>query len=122
MNVAMLRIFHKHKGLVRGENGVFRAEVMPRHFNKVYADALVRYINVFDPLFAKAQEKNEFEFILTLLRFRGIQLLAADPYENSVLTFNAVMDLLNRVDSTLRINMDCGFTHTSSNPQGRTKP
>jgi hypothetical protein len=58
---------------------------------------LLNYINSFSPLFDKAKIKSEFEFILTLLRFRGLQDPGWDPWENTIKTFNNLMRLLKRI-------------------------
>ena len=38
-----------------------------------YLEALLRYVTAFDLAFAKAKDRSEFGFILTLLRVRGFK-------------------------------------------------
>lgn len=93
------------KLIPRDKNGKFLEGSFPKSFNPVYAKSLIRYLNYLDPLFQKAQEKDEFQFILTLLRYRGVQAAGWDPYENSVNTIDAIMDLEKKVSGEVKGNI-----------------
>ncbi len=97
--------FRKPPLLPRDKRGRFLLEGLPRRFNRTYAEAMVRYLNIFDPLFRKAQKKDEFQFIFTLLRFRGIQPTDNDPYENSIKTIDAIMKLDKKMKGHERMNV-----------------
>lgn len=92
-------------GFKKDENGIFRPYDIPSSMNKDYIEAVAKYLNCLDPLFEKSQEKSDFEFILTLLRIRGIQSSREDPYENSVLTFDGFMGLKNKLRGNIRMNL-----------------
>jgi hypothetical protein len=51
--------------------------------NHFYNDALVRYFNYLDPVFAHAREKNHFEFLMTLFRPRGLEDAGWDPFQST---------------------------------------
>lgn len=89
----------------RDADGKFYLKSLPKGFNSVYANSLILYLNCLDPLFEKAQAKCEFQFILTLLRNRGVQDAGWDAYENSVNTLDAIMRLKNKVSGSLRGNL-----------------
>lgn len=52
--------------------------------NLDHDEALPRYLTALDPAFTRTQEASEFEFILTLLRVRGMQDAGWDPYETTL--------------------------------------
>ena len=68
-----------------------------RGWNAVYKDATIRYLNSFDPLFEKAKDISEFEFINTLIRVRGLQDAGWDPWENTVKAFDCLTKLEKRI-------------------------
>lgn len=49
-----------------------------------FIEAFPRYLTLFDPVFEKAQSRNEFEFIMTLLGIRGLQDAGWNPYETTL--------------------------------------
>lgn len=49
----------------------------------IHDEALVRYLTAFDPAFRRARQQCEFEFILTLLRVRGLQGPGWDPFAST---------------------------------------
>lgn len=65
----------------RDANGVWTAHNVPKGTNPTYAQALVDFFNTLDPLFSKAQEISDFEFIFTLLNIQGMQDAGWDPFE-----------------------------------------
>src|SRR4030042_900013 len=101
----MVNFLKRRRGFIKGEKGEFVATGVPKKFNKTYTDSIVKYLNCLDLLFEKSQQKSEFEFIFTLLRFRGIQYTKEDPYENSLETFDAIMKLGNKIHGDPKINL-----------------
>lgn len=101
----MFHKFLKPKIMQRDNDGKLIDKGFPKHFNKGYSEALIHYMNCIEPLFDKAQKKSEFEFILTLLRFRGIQPSEHNPYENSIKTIDALMDIEKKMKGHERINI-----------------
>lgn len=63
----------KGASFVKDKEGNIVPNRIPKGTNKIYLDATIRYINDLEPLFEKAKEKNEVQFIITLLRFRGVE-------------------------------------------------
>ncbi|MCJ7804216.1 hypothetical protein MUP35_00575 [Patescibacteria group bacterium] len=57
------------------------------------------------PLFDKAQNKSDFQFIFTLLRFMGIQGPGEDPYENSLETIDALMEIEKKIEGRAKLNV-----------------
>lgn len=47
--------------------------------NPAFDEAVPRYLNAFDPAFAKAEEVDEAEFVKALLRVRSMQDAGWDP-------------------------------------------
>jgi hypothetical protein len=92
------------KNFNRDDDGKLTTNNLPKKWNTSYSESVVNYLNKLEPLFDKAQEKSEFDFILTLLRFRGIQSAGHDPYENSVETIDALM----RMEKQLKGKCSCG--------------
>lgn len=95
------------KDIPRDANGkfYFNANIFPKKFNSTYSKSLIYYLNCLDPLFEKAQAKCEFQFILTLLRNRGVQDAGWDAYENSVNTLDEIMRLENKVSGSFKGNL-----------------
>lgn len=65
--------------------------------NQVYGDAIARYINCLQPLFIKAREKSEFDFIHTLIGVRETQPEGWDPWENTIRVFKCMMKMRRKV-------------------------
>lgn len=59
--------------IVKDLKGGWDFKNIPKSFNPIYKESLIKYFNTFGPLFNKAKSKSEFEFVLTLLRFRGLK-------------------------------------------------
>ena len=98
-------MFARQKTFSRNKKKEFTTEGLPKRWNSVYAQSIVKYLNCLEPLFEKAQKKSEFQFILTLLKVRGIQGPGEDPYENSVETIDTLMGLEKKIKSRARLNV-----------------
>ena len=71
------------------------------NFNEV----LERYWGLWDELFAKAQEADEFQFILNLLRIRGASDPGWDAWQNTIDAIRSVAKLVKKTDGTRRLNL-----------------
>jgi hypothetical protein len=71
-------------------------------FNDWYMEAMPRYLNSLDSAFWKAKRKNEFQFILCLLRVRGIEDAGWDPFET---TLKVIPDML-KIHSQISSNFE----------------
>lgn len=58
---------------------------------------LPRYLTAFDHLFEKAHEANEFEFLMTLLGFRGLQGPGWSAYETTLQAIPSLTQVHNRL-------------------------
>lgn len=67
-------------------------------WNPVYKKALLNYLNCLYPLFAKAKDVSEFEFICTLLRVRGLEDSGWDPWVNTVNAMESLMRLKEKIN------------------------
>ncbi|MDP2692063.1 MAG: hypothetical protein Q8O88_00305, partial [bacterium] len=84
----------------RDENGKWTSSNVPRNCNVVYAQSLVDCLNTFDPLFAKAQEKSDFEFIIALLNIKGAQ----DPGWDAFDTTQDIFETFSKLKSKIKYN------------------
>ena len=74
--------------------------------NQDYGEAIVKYTNILDPIFRKARDINEFDFLFTLWRLRGMSDGGGDPYETSIRTIKDVMQLANSQVDKLEIQIN----------------
>jgi hypothetical protein len=87
----------------RDENGLWTLipesedEFKGNKGHPVYLEACPRYLNILDPLFAKAQDTSEFEFLLSLLRIRGVQDAGWDPYEVTTTSIPSLVNACNEI-------------------------
>ena len=84
-------------GVNKNKDGNWEWEPTRKHINPVYKEALVKYLNNLDPLFNKAKEKCEFEFVLSLLRIKGIEDPGWDTYENTQEVFRCMSYLKTKI-------------------------
>src|SRR4026209_2763509 len=60
---------------------------------------LARFFNSLDPIFTRAKERSEFEFVLCLLRIQGMQDGGWDPYETTQRAIPKINDLWVAADA-----------------------
>jgi hypothetical protein len=86
--------------LARDDNGVWTvaasAEEMQRQ--PEFVEAFPRYLTTFDPVFEKAWEANEFEFLVTLLGFRGLQGPGWSAYETTLRAISKLQAVHNDLE------------------------
>ncbi len=85
--------------LKRDKNGKWSATEIPNDFNPVYAKSLVEFLNTLDPLFAKAQEKSDFEFIFALLNIQ-----AQDVSWNAFDTTQDIFETFTKLRAKIKYN------------------
>jgi hypothetical protein len=86
--------------LERTEDGIWRtvgSRGRAQLGDSIHDEALVRYLTAFDPAFTRARDESEFEFILTLLRVRGVQDAGWDPFVSTREAIDAVRGLHERI-------------------------
>lgn len=65
--------------------------------NQIYVKSIEKYLNCLDPLFEKAKQTEEYDFILTLLRVRGLQDAGWDSWENTLSAVKKIYNLHRRI-------------------------
>lgn len=93
------------KGFVKDDDGKIRASGKPKGWANNYQKAVEDYLTLWDELFEKAQEADEFQFIFALLRVRGIVYPGWDTFENTIDAFEGAMRAARKVDGTRRLNI-----------------
>ena len=87
-------------------NGEYYYKAKVDDWNPVYRDSLLKYINCIAPLFQKAKEKNEFEYILTLLQYRGLSTPGYIPFENTISIFKEIFIIQEKIkDANQKLNI-----------------
>lgn len=81
----------------RKDDGTWEYKRKPRITNDVYSKSIIDYLNAFDPLFERAKQTSEFEFILTLLRIRGLQAAGWDPFETTQEALSCISRLQGKI-------------------------
>lgn len=71
-------------------SGKWVYRTVPRGINPAYKDLFLNYLNIFGPLFEKAKNTCEFEFILSLIRPKGVQNPGWDPFASSQYIFRHI--------------------------------
>lgn len=88
------------------ENGKYQYNVNTRNWNPVFRDSALEYLNCLSPIFDKAKQQSEFEFIFTLLRFRGISEPGNVPFDNTIDIYEEVFSIQEKIkDSDKRLNL-----------------
>lgn len=70
---------------------------IPRNSNPIYIESLTVYLNCLDPLFSKAKQASNFEFILTLLDISGTKDCGWDASETTQEIFKTFNSLKKRI-------------------------
>lgn len=86
--------------IYRNEKGIWKSKDVPQDMNPVFAQSLVDCFNALDPLFSKAQEASDFEFILTLLNIQGMH----DPGWDSFETTQDIFDTFQKLQTKIKYN------------------
>lgn len=86
------------------DTGEFYLPKKPKTWDKEYAESFIKYLNLIFPVFKQAKEKSEFEFICTLIAFRGLQDPGWDPFENTIEIFEKI-NSVKTPDEISKINL-----------------
>ena len=70
-----------------------------------YSEFVKEYEDIFRPLFEKAVEISEFDFIMSLIAFRGMSDDGWNPYENTQDVFEEIYKNQKRFSGSLQFNM-----------------
>lgn len=93
------------KHFTKDEDGNFKVPSGAKGWAPNYKVAVESYLTLWNELFAKAQEADEFQFILALLRFRGIVYPGWDTLENTFDAIDGVMQATRKADGTSKLNL-----------------
>lgn len=88
---------------VRGDDGTWtleedQGEDHLSRWQPAFREALPRYLTALDPAFDRARARCEFQFLLTLFRIRGMQMVELDPYETTLRAIPALTRLHQKAD------------------------
>ena len=72
-------------------------EVKNRKINLFLKNKIIEYLDCIDPLFIKAKNINEFEFICAILDFKGMLGAGWDPWEETLSIFHFFSKLIKKV-------------------------
>lgn len=99
MNANSSELLNKHLrrvGFDRAANGkiIFapEAKVDRTGFKAIYCNSVLEYVNAFEPVFRRALDASEFEFVSLLIRMRGLEDPGWDPYESTKATLRYVRE------------------------------
>ncbi|MDD5327220.1 MAG: hypothetical protein PHY02_05330 [Phycisphaerae bacterium] len=87
----------KKPSIIKNKEGKWEYTKLPKGIVPIYKDLFIDYLNAFDPLFERAKDTCEFEFILTLLRVGGCSGPGWDPFESSQQIFKSVSYLEKKI-------------------------
>lgn len=90
--------------IIQNKEGKFVLTGSTKNWDSLYAEKLIEYINLINPLFEEAKKISEFEFIFSLLGFRGLQGPGWDTFENTIQIFDSISPLKIK-DEFSRINL-----------------
>src|SRR5436305_582137 len=88
----------------RSEDGTWVVELDegdaadPDGTNVDFVEALPRYMTALDPAFIQARERSEFQFLLCLLRIRGVKDAGWEPYETTCRAVTSVCAVHRQVE------------------------
>ena len=96
----MREIFNK------SQDGKYSFKIKTKNWNPTYCDSLINYLNYLAPLFQNAKKTNEFEYILTLLQYRGLSEPGYIPFDNTISIFTEIFALQDKIkDANQRLNI-----------------
>lgn len=78
-----MKLFGRGKYTYRDDkDGIWKASHKVKYEDFKYQESFLKYLNLLDPIFNKAKQTNEFEFICTLVKVQGFRDSGWDPFEN----------------------------------------
>ncbi len=85
--------------LGRDEDGGWRiTDATAEEAASEYAQAQPRYMTALDPVFTRAQNVSEFDFLHSLIPVFGLQDAGWDPYETTIGAVASTLDLIDNAD------------------------
>lgn len=88
--------------LTRDESGIWTASLNDSEVGSIsllVAEAMPRYLTIFDEVFNAAKRKNELEFLFCLFRVRGAQNAGWDPYQTTLESIPALLDCAKTIQN-----------------------
>lgn len=88
--------------LTRDENGIWTSRLNESEvgrINPLYAEAMPRYLTIFDEIFTTAKRMNELEFLFCLFRVKGVENAGWDPYQTTLESMPALLDGANTIQN-----------------------
>jgi hypothetical protein len=80
----------KKNAIIQDKRGLFVLTGSTKKWDSFYSKKLLEYINLLFPIFDKAKNVSEFEFIFSLLGFRGLQGPGWDTFDNTIQFFDSI--------------------------------
>jgi hypothetical protein len=78
-----MKIFGKRRYIYKDDkDGIWKTNYNIKYNDFKYQEHFLKYLNLIEPIFNKAKEKSEFEFICTLVKVQGYKDAGWDPFEN----------------------------------------
>ena len=88
--------------LTRDESGIWTSRLNESEvgrINALYAEAMPRYLTIFDEVFNAAKRMNELEFLFCLFRVKGVENAGWDPYQTTLESMPALLDGANTIQN-----------------------
>ncbi len=88
--------------LTRDESGIWTSRINDSEVDTIsplYAEAMPRYLTIFDEVFNAAKRMNELEFLFCLFRVRGLQNAGWDPYQTTLESIPALVDCATTIQN-----------------------
>jgi len=76
--------------IIQDTDGKFILTGSMKNWDSLYSEKLVEYINLIFPIFDIAKNTSEFEFIFSLLGFRGLQGPGWHTFDNTIQIFDSI--------------------------------
>ncbi len=77
----------------QNSKGEFELIGSTKNWDSCYAENLTKFINLIYPLFVKAKQTSEFEFISSLIAVRGLQGPGWNTFDNTIQIFDSITPL-----------------------------
>lgn len=77
----------------KNPDGMWVADDNNSHSIPHFMEPFVRYLNIYDPIFAAARSKSEFYFLSTLFAIRGLEDAGWNPYETTLRALKTMVKL-----------------------------
>lgn len=90
-------VYNRAMSFIRNDDGIWIVKKPLRGVHHSYSEAIEKYLNCLEPLFTKAKEKDEFHFILTLIRVKQLEDAGWDAFETIQDVFESYSDIKGKI-------------------------